>query len=130
MQSPVKDSAGLELATRAFLQDFVANWSDTDAAEFAQQKAGLINRLTEPPKNLNEHSRRYWADLSRGYLTFDSRQQTAALVDALTVEDMQQFFSELLQQLDSRRLIIYTQGKFDDVPADGTLLESPVADWS
>lgn len=130
VQSPVKDSAGLELATRAFLQDFVANWSDTDAAEFAQQKAGLINRLTEPPKNLNEHSRRYWADLSRGYLTFDSRQQTAALVDALTVEDMQQFFSELLQQLDSRRLIIYTQGKFDDVPADGTLLESPVADWS
>ncbi|MEM7098080.1 MAG: insulinase family protein [Pseudomonadota bacterium] len=129
VQSPVKGPGGLEEATRTFFNNYVADWMNTDDIIFQQQKAGLINRLLEPPKNLNEQSQRYWADLRRGYDTFDSREQIASLVEALTKQDMQKYFESLLAQMDSNRLIIYTMGKFEDEPEVGEKLASPVADW-
>ena len=129
VQSPVKGPAHLEQATKNFLTEFVASWPETIEEEFTQQKAGLISRLTEAPKNLNELSSRYWSDLNRGYLNFDSRAQVATLVSQLSKQDMQQFFTGLLDQLNNNRLIIYSQGQFENAPSEGTLLDSAVADW-
>lgn len=130
VQSPVKSSAGLESATREFLDAFIERWQDVPEEELAQQKAGLINRLTQSPKNLNDKSQRYWGDLVRGHLTFDSREQIADEVASLTREDMAAFWQRLSDKFSTERLIVFTQGKFDEVPEAGILLETAVSPWN
>lgn len=129
VQSPNTSSAGLEQATISFVDEFVSNWPDVTDAEFEQQKAGLINRLLQKPKNLNERSQLYWADLTDELYSFDSREQVAALVDGLSREEMYTFFQRLQDKLDSQRLLIYTQGQFDEVPQRGQLLSDAAQAW-
>lgn len=127
VQSPNTSSAGLEEATLKFVNDFVDDWPEVSDEEFEQQKTGLINRLMQKPKNLNERSQKYWADLSDQFYTFDSREQVADIVKSLTREDMRTFFTTMRNQLTNNRLLIYTQGQFDDVPQQGRLLTDAAA---
>jgi insulysin len=129
VQSPNTSSAELEQATLAFVDDYVNAWPEVTEAEFEQQKAGLINRLLQSPKNLNERSMRYWADLSDEHYSFDSREQVAAIVASLTKEDMGQFLARLQQKLVADRLLIYTKGQFDAVPQTGQLLSNATQSW-
>ena len=122
VQSPNTSSAGLEAATVEFVDSFVASWPDVTVTEFEQQKTGLINRLMQKPKNLNERSQKYWADLTDETYTFDSREQVAEIVANLTREDMQKFFNRLKDKLASQRLLIFTKGQFEDIPQMGRLL--------
>lgn len=129
VQSPVKGAAGLEQATKDFMQRFNATWPQTTDTAFDQYKSGLINRLLQKPKNLGEQSQRYWSDLMDGYLSFDSRQQVAEIVAGLSRETMTAYFKNVAQRLEERRLLIYTDGKFSDTPAAGQLLDSPTASF-
>lgn len=129
VQSPNTSAADLESATLAFVNDFVTAWPQVTAEEFAQQKSGLVTRLLEKPKNLNELSNRYWADLTEGELGFDSREQVAALVESLSQEDMQQFFAGIQDKLENHRLLVFTQGRFEEIPTRGQLLGNAAAPW-
>ncbi len=127
VQSPVASAAHLEEATRTFLTQFIADWPQQSDEEFAQQKLGLINRLRQTPKNLNEQSSRYWTDLENGHLTFDSREQIAGEVEQLTRADVAAYLAELAGKFNNRRLLIYTPGKFSEVPTKGALLSQATA---
>jgi len=129
VQSPNTSAAGLENATVKFIDDFVSNWPDMTDEEFAQQQAGLVNRLTQTPKNLNERSQRYWADLTDDVYTFDGREQIAAHVQALNRADMHAYLTELRERMANRRLLIYTQGQFSAVPETGKLLSDATQRW-
>ncbi len=129
VQSPNTSSAGLEQATLEFVDTFVAGWSDISDEEFEMHKSGLINRLLEQPKNLNERSQRYWADLTDEWYTFDSREQVAGMVAELSRADMQAFFQRLQRQLQTERLLIFTQGQFSEVPSHGRLLSDATQRW-
>ena len=129
VQSPNTSSAGLEQATLEFIDVFVKNFSEISDEDFEMHKSGLINRLLEQPKNLNERSQRYWADLTDEWYTFDSREQVAGLVADLTRADMLEFFQRLQQQLQTERLLIYTRGQFSEVPSHGRLLTDATERW-
>ena len=58
-------------------------------------------------------------------MTFDSRQQLAALVEALTKKEMATFFRDVRHKLDTQRLLIYSAGKFEDPPTEGRRLAHP-----
>ena len=58
------------------------------------------------------------------------RQQIAARVSSLTMEDMAAYFASMQEKLASKRLLIFTQGGFDEVPQQGTLLESAADNWA
>lgn len=125
VQSPTASAAAVEEATLKFVQTF--NQTPIDAENFAQQKSGLIAQLLEKPKNLGEQSQRYWSDLTEDVDTFDSRQQIASLVEALTVDDIQTFLAKLESRMSSQRLLIFSRGKFDQVPTEGTKLADPTS---
>ncbi len=127
VQSPVLGAAGLEAATTEFMARFNARWPDVSDAEFAKYKAGLINRLRQSPKNLGELAGRYWGDLMDGYLTFDSREQVAQIVETLPRAAMTGYFQTIEDQLANQRLLIYSVGKFEEAPSEGRLLESATA---
>ena len=119
VQSPVAGVTDLEQATSNFLQTYLAAWPELSETEFAQQKAGLINRLMEKDKNLGERSQRYWAYLTDENYQFDSRAQIAAEVDQLSKQDMAEFFKSLQERISKQRLLIYSEGKFGQTPTMG-----------
>ena len=127
VQSPVASAQALTDITQTFIADFASK--DWDQAEFAQQKQGLLNRLTEKPKNLGEQTNRYWSDLTRDHLTFDSRDQIAAEVEQLTIDDMKRYLRELQNKSDSEGLLIFSRGQFEDAPSFGKELSNPVAEF-
>ncbi len=129
VQSPNTSAAELEQATLQFIDEFVSAWPEVSSAEFEQQKSGLITRLLENPKNLNEASNRYWADLTENVMSFDSRKQVANLVAGLSQEDMQTYFGQVREKLQNHRLLIFTSGRFEAVPQRGQLLGNAAEPW-
>lgn len=127
VQSPTASAAKVEQATLEFVHEF--NQQPIDPANFAQQKTGLISQLLEKPKNLGEKSQRYWADLSRDLTSFDSREQIADEVRALEIEDVERYLAALERRLTNKRLLIYSKGKFQEVPDHGKKLASSIADF-
>ena len=127
VQSPVASAKAVEEATMTFIQEYIDAWPNLSDAEFNQQKSGLINRLTESDKNLGERSQRYWRDIFDEHYTLDSLQQIATEVSKLSKEDMLVFFQDLQKRLKEQSILIYSSGKFDEVPTNGRLLESAAA---
>ena len=86
-----------------------------------------INRLTESDKNLVERSQRYWRDMLTNTIPWMRLQQIATEVSELSKEDMLAFFQDLQKRLKEQSILIYSSGKFDEVPTNGRLLESAAA---
>ena len=126
VQSPAQGAAYLENATIEFMDRFITLFGEMTPEEFSQHKAGLIARLLEAPKNLGERSQLYWRDIGDDHLTFDSRQQMAALVEALDQETMMTFFRSVQSGLTGNRLLVYSSGQFEDEPERGHVLASPI----
>lgn len=122
VQSPVASAADLERATRGFLTEQLEVLETMPEAAFASFKAGLISRLTESDKNLNERGQRLWTDLDLGITTFDSRRQIAAEVAALGKAELLEFLAAAAARYPQRRLLVYSNGRFDDAPEDGPVL--------
>jgi secreted Zn-dependent insulinase-like peptidase len=114
VQSPSAGVAHIENAVIEFLQDYLAQWGAMTEAAFEQQKAGLMTRLLEKDKNLNQRSQRYWQNLAEENDHFDSNQQIAELVDALTKVEMKAFLEGLTERVVNRRLKIFSDGAFKD----------------
>ena len=114
VQSPSVGVAHIENAVIEFLQDYLAQWGAMTEAAFEQQKAGLMTRLLEKDKNLNQRSQRYWQNLAEENDRFDSNQQIAELVDALTKVEMKAFLEGLTERVVNRRLKIFSDGAFKD----------------
>ena len=127
VQSPVASAKAVEDASLKFVQEYIDAWPDLSDAEFRQQKSGLISRLTESDKNLGERSQRYWRDIYDEHYSLDSLQQLAGEVSNLSKADMLAFFKDLQRRLQEQSILIYSSGKFAEVPTNGRLLESTVA---
>ena len=87
--------------------------------EFEQNKAGLIARLTESDKNLNQRSERYWADLGLGIQSFDSAKQISQHVARLNKAEILAFLETATEKLNSQSLLVFNRGKFSDLPDQG-----------
>ena len=124
VQSPVASAADLERATRTFLQQQLAVVEAMSDAEFASYQQGLITRLTEKDKNLAQRGQRLWADLDLGITTFDLRQQIADAVAELSKADMAAFLTRTASRFEADRLLVYSNGQFQDVPSGGAELSS------
>jgi len=127
IQSPVASTADLERISVAFIDHFAAAWPETSEEDFTRQKAGLLSRLRQSPKNLNEQSQRYWGDLTDNHLTFDSRSKIATQVESISKAEMGIFLSTLKNKLRDSRLLIFSPGKFEQIPTVGKVLASPTA---
>ncbi len=122
VQSPVASPAALEQATLAFMQAQLPRVTALGPDEFNQFKAALVSRLTEQPKNLRERNARYLADLDAGVTTFDSQERIAGIVSALSLDEIVDTLQTTLKRLASNRLLVFTRGKFTEVPAAGVPL--------
>jgi len=124
VQSPVASPAALDRATADFMTARLEAIEAMSEEAFAEYRDGLVARLSERDKNLNERSRRLWADLELGITSFDSREQLVAAVRQLDRPAMQRYLAELASRLGRERLLAFSRGRFDEVPRRGLLIDS------
>ncbi len=110
IQSPVADPATLHGHVTDFLQGFSKTMQEMSAKEFEEHRQAVLTRLLEEEKNLQQRTGRYWNEIDMQYEDFDSREQLATEIRALSAKDVQQAYRELLLSDDSRRLMINTTG--------------------
>lgn len=116
VQSPVASARALVQATEAFLTAYRPFLADMPETEFNEYKQGLIGRLLESDKNLNDRSQRYWSDLDVGFTNFDSRMQIAAAIQSIDHATLLAFYDRLLGLEARQRLIVYNEGRFGEDP--------------
>ena len=112
IQSPVAGPDILRDKTLAYMSLQERVLSEMSDEEFGANKSGLIAKLTQRDKNLLQRSKRYWADLDRGVMTFDSNMQLAKAVSDLGKDDMQVFLREVNRKLGNQYMMVYSEGKF------------------
>jgi secreted Zn-dependent insulinase-like peptidase len=95
-QSPVADEAALRQEFEGFLADYTEQVDELTEADLERYQLSLLGRLEEKPKNLGEMNGRFIESLEMGYPDFDFRPQLASAIRNLTVAELQQAYSDLL----------------------------------
>ena len=119
VQSPVQGADYLEEATASFLAQYLESLDTMTEQEFRQHQDGLINNLLQRDKNLSQRSQRYWSDLKKDNLAFDTREQLAEAIKALTKPNIVAYLSRVQSDLEKKRLLVFSQGKFNSRPTSG-----------
>ena len=116
VQSPVAGPGKLLDASESFVTHYRGALVAMSNDEFTAYQQGLISRLREKDKNLVDRSQRYWSDLDVGFTDFDSREQIATQIERIDQARLLEFYDRLLGLEQHQRLVIYSSGKFADVP--------------
>ena len=115
IQSPVAGPFQLKKQTRLFLEGQIPRFAEMDEEVFRLNRDGLITRLTQRDKNLGQRAQRYWSELDRDIMTFDSKQQMSSMVAMLRKEDMINYLDQVISLSATDYLFIYNSGKFSEV---------------
>ncbi len=116
VQSPVADAPSVIAAMQAFM---LGVEPALDEAQFERHKTSLISDILRPDKNLNERAEYYWQSIARKEWNFDSREQLADAVEALTLPTWKAYYERVfLRQRHSLRVV--APGKWNTVPGGDT----------
>ncbi|MFT6915883.1 MAG: insulysin [Motiliproteus sp.] len=77
-----------------------------DKPTLESYRQGLINELMKQEQSLSQRSGRYWQEIDKGYLNFDSREQLTKAIAAVTKQQL----LDTLATLNQRRLVIRSTG--------------------
>jgi len=124
VQSPVASAAQLERATQEFLNQHIDTVTAMPEEAFASYQQGLIGRLVERDKNIRQRGQRLWSNLDLGVTTFDMREQIARAVGDLTKADMVAHLTREAARFNDDRLLVYSNGQFEEAPIGGAELGS------
>nr|VFK32354.1 MAG: Secreted Zn-dependent peptidases, insulinase-like [Candidatus Kentron sp. MB]VFK75846.1 MAG: Secreted Zn-dependent peptidases, insulinase-like [Candidatus Kentron sp. MB] len=110
VQSPNTPPATLADHMEEFLANGTRILANMSQAEFARHQSALITRTLTREENLETRSDRYWTEIDHEITTFDSREQKADAIRAITLSDIGHFYETRLQGKDRRSLIILGAG--------------------
>ncbi|WP_081869990.1 insulinase family protein [Endozoicomonas numazuensis] len=109
VQSPVLGPEGIEKKVAEFLQGQKERMKSLTDEELAQYRQGLLGDLLKKDANLDERSSRFWQSLDGKETGFQYRKQIADEVETVSVEEIQQALSDVLE--DKGRLTVESVGK-------------------
>jgi secreted Zn-dependent insulinase-like peptidase len=135
---PVLDSAGVVFMTQsavagagmlqhevlAFLERFGARIADLNEADLEQHKRALAARVMEEERQLSERSARWWEEIDRENLRFDTREQVRDAILAIGLTEFREFYSSVLLDAGRRQLAIRVIGQGIPDPAAAALRRS------
>lgn len=132
VQSPITDPVELEKHVQRFVVEYADNIAEMPDAVFERHKSALLTHILEREKSLSERSNRYWSELDEEHYGFDSREQLAVAVEAMSKEEFRDFYSKLFLDENRARLVVRSFGSKQKVTAahdehDGgdTLIQDP-----
>jgi len=98
VQSPKHNADEILKRHQQFISNFVAQIPTVDEQQWLQTKAGLVTHIAEKDKNLRLRSQRLWLAIGNRDTEFNMQQQLIAELDALSLEDMQQYIIEIFSE--------------------------------
>lgn len=96
VQSNKTDAKTLHGETQRFIQKFELTLLNMPDAEYQAHQQGLIQRLLEKPKNLQEKTNVYWREIDRDNLAFDTNEKIAAAVAATSKDKLLDYYNKHL----------------------------------
>ncbi|RBW51400.1 insulinase family protein [Marinobacter sp. F3R11] len=94
IQSPGASQEDIDQAVREFTESYEATLSELSMERLGQEKQAVISSILEQDRQLGEISGRYWREIDRGSVNFDSREKLAEAVKAVSLEDLKATYKE------------------------------------
>ncbi len=97
VQSPVATADELVARTQRFIDDQIAASTQLTNAQLERYKSSLLSVLLQRDTTLDNRTNRYWQELDRGYVFFNSKEWLAKAIRRTTVEDLKTALTSLKQ---------------------------------
>tara|TARA_R110002110_G_scaffold245617_4_gene462055 strand:- start:43509 stop:46364 length:2856 start_codon:yes stop_codon:yes gene_type:complete len=124
IQSPSASAPEVTDAIEAYMGGVV---DSLDEEQFLRYRKSLVAEILRPDKNLWERAEFYWQSIAKKEFDFDGRQQLAAAVEGLTLEDWSAYFSDVFRAQRSSLLVV-APGSAQALPeGHGVTVESAAA---
>jgi len=116
VQSPNTDGRKLFDETSLFLKEQAEKMENLSKEDIKQYQSAVVSRLLKKDNTLYQRSNRNWQEIDNLNTNFDTKDQLANLVNKLTPEDVQVFFSNLIKQKGSSLLVYSSADEQTDKP--------------
>jgi secreted Zn-dependent insulinase-like peptidase len=113
VQSPSHDAPSISGLIEQFLAGFPNQLAALTDAQFLQVRNGLVAQILQRDNKLSTRTNRYWNEIDLRQLEFDSRQQLAGAIGALSKQDILDYMQTLFID-EQRALIIQSPGRRAD----------------
>ncbi|MEH6625798.1 MAG: insulinase family protein [Motiliproteus sp.] len=107
IQSPSAHPDQLQSNIDRFLTESLPLVQSISEAALAEYKQGILVELLKKDQKLSDRTGRYWREIDRGHLDFNSREQLAEAIRSVSVEDLVSTY----RSLGERRLIVRSAGQ-------------------
>jgi len=94
VQSPNTTSENIIRAIEDFISVSSTTLATLDEATLSTHKRALISRIMEKDVRLSQRSNRYWHEIDRQNVEFDSREQLVAAISAIDLGKLQQSYQQ------------------------------------
>ncbi len=125
IESPVADPLVLEQRINEFLAGYAEVLAAMPPEQFDGIKAGLVSDLRELPQRLDALSGRYWSDILLEETAADSGLQMASAVEALTQQDVVDYYRSHVADSSATRVIARSAGREHQAGFQANRAESP-----
>ena len=115
VQSPEATPQQILEHSQTFFTNFASTLNAMSQDEFSNFKQGLINLLSEKPKNMAEKASRFWRELGDHRYQFDTNEAIAAEVETLTLEDVQALYQQAILEQQHPWLMLVQGGELEGV---------------
>ncbi|MGB1238169.1 MAG: insulinase family protein [Pseudomonadales bacterium] len=96
VQSPSATPQQIAASNKAFLTHFSKKLNTLSAAQLDKYKHSVSNRLSEKERTIKQRSERLWREIDLGKGRFDDRNALLASVNALSTEDLNSVWQQML----------------------------------
>ena len=110
-QSPIADSATLLAEMRSFLEQYADTINQLSKERLEEHKRALIARIMEEERQLTERTDRYWNEIDRENVAFDTREQLVSAIRALDTAELAKFYQHAVVAQARRQLVIGARGE-------------------
>lgn len=107
IQSPSSSPENISQSILQYLDTFDVELKDLSADQLERYKRSVVSRVMDKENTLKARSERYWREIDKEELDFNSREKLVEAVEALTTEKL----TLILNQLRTRELILSSAGK-------------------
>lgn len=127
VQSPTASQGEIDQAVREFTTGFEETLGNINKERLEREKQAVISSILEQDRQLGEISGRYWREIDRGADGFDSREQLAEAVKAVSIEDLKTTFKDAVLNRDrALRAVTGGEGLSANEARDLILQQPPV----
>jgi protease-3 len=117
IQTPVKSPIDMLARFDAFKRKFNTEISTLNTEKLEQYRQAILVYLTQKPKNIFEEQQENLHDWNIGNLHFDSKQKLIEAIKHVSVEAIQQLYSQVNDPNQLSRVLVQIKGKnFADSP--------------